>query len=124
MAVPKFKVSSARRDKRRGSNWKLSAPSVAVCSKCGEPVAPHRACKACGTYNGRQVIAAKAELFSPSKSKRKTSVFLFFFVSQVITVHLYPVGRALNACPEAFPLACIQCVRYNRIYLPFTFYLR
>ena len=30
MAVPKCKVSSARRDKRRGSNWKLSAPSVAV----------------------------------------------------------------------------------------------
>ncbi len=43
MAVPKCKVSSARRDKRRGSNWKLSAPSVAVCSKCGEPVMPHRA---------------------------------------------------------------------------------
>ena len=38
MAVPKCKVSKARRDKRRGSNWKLSAPSVAVCPKCGEPV--------------------------------------------------------------------------------------
>ena len=49
MAVPKCKVSKARRDKRRGSNWKLSAPSVAVCPKCGEPVMPHRACKACGT---------------------------------------------------------------------------
>ena len=34
MAVPKCKVSKARRDKRRGSNWKLSAPSVAVCPKC------------------------------------------------------------------------------------------
>ena len=52
MAVPKCKVSKARRDKRRGSNWKLSAPSVAVCPKCGEPVMPHRACKACGTYSG------------------------------------------------------------------------
>ena len=31
MAVPKCKVSGARRDKRRGSNWKLSAPSVSVC---------------------------------------------------------------------------------------------
>ena len=29
--------------------------------KCGEPVMPHRACKACGNYNGRQVVAAKAE---------------------------------------------------------------
>ena len=80
MAVPKCKVSSARRDKRRGSNWKLSAPSVAVCPKCGEPVAPHRACKACGTYNGRQVIAAKAEKFSPNARVRgRRSVFLFFF---------------------------------------------
>ncbi len=61
MAVPKCKVSKARRDKRRGGNWKLSAPSVAVCSKCGEPVMPHRACKACGNYNGRQVLAAKAD---------------------------------------------------------------
>ena len=69
MAVPKCKVSKARRDKRRGSNWKLSAPSVAVCPKCGEPVMPHRACKACGTYNGRQVLAAKAD--SGRKSKRK-----------------------------------------------------
>ena len=59
MAVPKCKVSKARRDKRRGSNWKLSAPSV--CPKCGEPVMPHRACKACGTYNGRQVLAVEAE---------------------------------------------------------------
>ena len=40
MAVPKCKVSSARRDKRRGSNWKLSAPSVSVCPKCGEPSCP------------------------------------------------------------------------------------
>jgi len=61
MAVPKCKVSQARRDKRRGSNWKLSAPNVAVCPKCGEPIMPHRACKACGTYNGRQVLAAKAD---------------------------------------------------------------
>ena len=36
MAVPKCKVSKARRDKRRGSNWKLSAPSVAVCPKFSE----------------------------------------------------------------------------------------
>ncbi len=53
MAVPKCKVSKARRDKRRGSNWKLSAPSVVACPKCGEPV--------CGTYNGRQVLAVEAE---------------------------------------------------------------
>ncbi len=61
MAVPKCKVSSARRDKRRGSNWKLAAPSVTVCSKCGEPVMPHRACKPCANSNARQVLPAKAD---------------------------------------------------------------
>ena len=61
MAVPKCQVSKARRDTRRNNNTKLVAPSVAVCPKCGETVMPHRACKACGTYNGRQVLAAKAD---------------------------------------------------------------
>ncbi len=57
MAVPKGKVSKARRDKRRGSNWKLKAKVYAVCPKCGELYLPHRTCLACGYYNGRQVIA-------------------------------------------------------------------
>ncbi len=61
MAVPKCKVSKARRDKRRGSNWKLDPPSVSVCPKCGAPITPHRACKACGYYNGRQVLTVEAE---------------------------------------------------------------
>lgn len=57
MAVPKTKVSKARRDKRRSAVWKLSAPGFVACPKCGEPVMPHRACKACGSYNGREVLA-------------------------------------------------------------------
>ena len=35
--------------------------AVPKCKVCGEPVMPHRACKACGTYNGRQVLAVEAE---------------------------------------------------------------
>jgi len=61
MAVPKNKVSKARRDKRRSSHWKLDMPGLVACPKCGEYRLPHRACKACGTYNGREVIAVKAE---------------------------------------------------------------
>ena len=61
MAVPKCKVSKARRDKRRGSNWKLAAPGVVACPKCGEFCLPHRACKACGFYNGRQVSAVESK---------------------------------------------------------------
>ncbi len=55
MAVPKGKVSKARRDKRRSSVWKLSTPNLVPCPKCGELRLPHRACKACGAYNGRSV---------------------------------------------------------------------
>lgn len=55
MAVPKRKTSKARRDKRK-ANWKLTAPNLATCPKCGELMMPHRACKACGTYNKRVVL--------------------------------------------------------------------
>ncbi len=57
MAVPKRKVSKARRDKRRSSHWKLDVPGLVKC-ECGAYHLPHRACKACGKYNGREVIAA------------------------------------------------------------------
>ncbi len=56
MAVPKGKVSRQRRDKRRSSVWKLTAPQLVACPNCGELVMPHRACPACGKYNGRTVI--------------------------------------------------------------------
>ncbi|NLM62628.1 MAG: 50S ribosomal protein L32 [Clostridiales bacterium] len=59
MAVPKRKTSKARRDKRRSSHWKLSAPSLVTCSKCGAFRLPHRACRACGSYKGREVLAVE-----------------------------------------------------------------
>ncbi|GMQ56918.1 50S ribosomal protein L32 [Vallitalea sediminicola] len=55
MAVPKRKSSQARRDKRR-ANWKLTAPNLVKCSKCGELIMPHRVCKSCGTYKNKVVI--------------------------------------------------------------------
>lgn len=61
MAVPKGKVSRQRRDKRRSSVWKLEAPAIVKCSNCGAFRMPHRACKACGQYNGRQVINVDAK---------------------------------------------------------------
>ncbi len=57
MAVPKRKVSKARRDKRRGQVWKLNAPALSRCTNCGELKVPHRVCSNCGYYNGRQVIS-------------------------------------------------------------------
>ncbi|MBE6564666.1 MAG: 50S ribosomal protein L32 [Ruminococcaceae bacterium] len=60
MAVPKKKVSKARRDKRRSSTWKLDLPTLTKCPKCGELVLAHRVCKACGTYDGKVVIEQDA----------------------------------------------------------------
>jgi len=57
MAVPKRRVSSTRRDKRRSSVWKLSAPELMKCPQCNEYKRPHRLCKTCGFYKGREVIA-------------------------------------------------------------------
>ena len=54
MAVPKKKVSSARRDKRRSNVWKLEVPGMVKCA-CGEYVLSHRVCKACGKYGGKEI---------------------------------------------------------------------
>ena len=59
MAVPKRKTSKARRDKRRNSHWKLSLPSMVNCPRCGEYKLSHKVCKACGYYNGREVISTE-----------------------------------------------------------------
>lgn len=56
MAVPKRKVSKARRDKRRSNVWKLNPPALSKCSHCGELTAPHKVCKNCGYYKGVEVI--------------------------------------------------------------------
>ena len=53
---PKNKSSKSRRDKRR-ANWKMSAPTLVKCSKCGALMMPHRVCKACGSYNKKQVVS-------------------------------------------------------------------
>ena len=60
MAVPKGKVSKQRRNKRRSSVWKLSAPALVACPKCGALHLPRRMWPECGTYSGREVEAVKS----------------------------------------------------------------
>ena len=60
MAVPKRKVSKARRDTRRSNNTRLDAPAMVKCPKCGEFNLTHRVCKACGSYNGKEIIKQEA----------------------------------------------------------------
>ena len=44
MAVPKGKVSKARRDKRR-ANWKAAVPTLVECPHCHEKKVAHQVCK-------------------------------------------------------------------------------
>ena len=60
MAVPKRKVSKARRDKRRSAVWKLDMPAFSKYPNCGELKAPHKVCGNCGYYNGVEVIRKNA----------------------------------------------------------------
>ena len=61
MAVPKRKVSKARRDKRRSAVWKLDTPAFSRCTNCGALTAPHKVCKNCGYYNGKEVVKVADE---------------------------------------------------------------
>lgn len=60
MAVPKRRVSSARRDKRRSNVWKMDPPTLETCKNCGELKRAHRLCPACGYYNGKQIVKKDA----------------------------------------------------------------
>jgi large subunit ribosomal protein L32 len=61
MAVPKQKQSHSRTTKRR-STHKAHAPATNECPQCHSPRLPHRVCPQCGSYKGREVIAADRSL--------------------------------------------------------------
>ena len=60
MAVPKGRVSKSKRDNRKAQSWKITTPSLVACSKCGELMVAHRVCKACGSYNKKEIISTEA----------------------------------------------------------------
>ena len=58
MGLPKRRTSASKRDRRRAHDA-LAAPHAIACPQCGERTQRHRACPHCGTYRGRQVVAAE-----------------------------------------------------------------
>lgn len=60
MAVPKRKTSKSVRNMRR-SHHALKATNTPECKNCGEPKRSHHVCKACGHYDGRQVVKSKSK---------------------------------------------------------------
>ena len=66
MAVPKVKVSKARRNSRK-ANWKVEAPTLVTCPHCKEKKQPHVVCPKCGYYDGKEVVAQKKEADKKTK---------------------------------------------------------
>lgn len=60
MGLPKRRTSRARKLKRR-AQWKLKTPTLSTCRHCNTPKLPHRVCSNCGTYAGREVVAAETK---------------------------------------------------------------
>jgi len=56
MAVPKRKTSKARRDRRRTSKERVKVTGYVECSQCHATKLPHRVCRECGYYDGKEVI--------------------------------------------------------------------
>ncbi len=55
MAVPKRKISHARKGKRNAGKG-LKRKGVSFCSRCDAAKPPHRVCPNCGYYAGRDVL--------------------------------------------------------------------
>ena len=55
MAVPRNRMSNARKNKRRAHHAK-KPKSYSLCSNCNNPHLPHHMCGSCGFYAGRSVI--------------------------------------------------------------------
>ena len=60
MALPKGKISKARKHSRQ-ANWKISAPSIVKCPRCQMMKLSHRVCNHCGYYDGRDVLGISEE---------------------------------------------------------------
>ena len=55
MAVPRNRLSNARKNARRAHDAK-NPVTLSTCSNCSEPKLPHVLCRSCGFYNQRPII--------------------------------------------------------------------
>jgi len=60
MAVPRNRLSNARKNIRRAHDAK-KPKNLLSCKNCGASKRPHAICSSCGMYRGRAVIAQAAE---------------------------------------------------------------
>ncbi len=58
--VAQRRTSKTRKRKRR-THFKLTPPTMGVCSNCGSMKLSHRVCPSCGFYNGKLVKSPKVK---------------------------------------------------------------
>ena len=54
-ALPFRRISKTAK-RQRITHLKKDAPTISTCSNCGATLVPHRACKKCGFYKGKEAI--------------------------------------------------------------------
>jgi len=59
-AVPKRRISKARRDRRRAHDF-IQPFHLVRCPNCGAMKRSHHMCLECGTYRGREILPAIEE---------------------------------------------------------------
>ena len=80
MAVPKGKVSKARKHKRNSANFKAAATTLVECPNCKEFKEPHKVCPKCVFYKANKLLKLKRN----KKNKHnclQTTKFGGFFIS-------------------------------------------
>ncbi len=55
MALPKRRISRARRGNRRAHQG-LDKIQLVRCTNCGTSIRPHHVCPSCGFYRGKQIM--------------------------------------------------------------------
>lgn len=70
--APPRRISKTRKRKRR-THFKIEVPGMMLCPNCGEMKLSHAVCKACGFYDGKQVLTIKEKAVEEDKEAEKTT---------------------------------------------------
>ena len=63
------KRRTKQQKRERASHFALDKKQLSVCPKCKKPIFPHRICKSCGYYKGRDVLMLDIK---SDRKKKKT----------------------------------------------------
>ena len=59
MAVPRNRLSNAKKNSRRSHHAK-KPKNLSICTNCGNLRLPHRVCAGCGQYDNKVIDAAQS----------------------------------------------------------------